>query len=446
MRRLIAAVLFLALLSQLGSPAFANVQNPQWVPQQPTTSTQSYLWNYRQFFPGGLIENVPPTVNILKLSGSISGPTCQNPGFLFRFQDYVAQLSQIKAYVLSEVQSAMQAAPLLLIEALFPELADILKHLNNMTWLQLSLQHHTCQSMMETVRQSNLVPSLRPYTQCLAQCMGPNGGSSCSGSNETRDQAESDCSATAGLVFDFLNQANVPRLDYMSTLIAWAQGQRNNNGNAEVPNDATLAVIQQLMGEISYSADGRNFTPGIPVRQVYKTYKLAIKTALNALLAECVAQRATQDDCYLSANDWGTYQQYLTVQYPYADTPTTLFDQNVIRAVASQPTANQADSLDMVAHAYAMAELRAIVKGATYVAQLPFGQDGGDEYYPTLSTIILHITEQLDEIESDQQERERVNHTNAKLIELITQARALQLQEQVLPGKPVKAPAFPGTN
>ena len=446
MRRIVTPLVALALLAQLAAPALANVENPQWVPQQPTTTNNSFLWNYRQFFPGGLIENVPQTVNIVKIGGTITGPTCQNPGFLFNFQNYVAQLSQIKAYVLSEIQSAMQAAPLLLIEALFPELADILKHLNHMTWLQLGLQHDTCQSMMNFVNQNNLVPSLRPYTDCLAVCMGPKGSSPCSGANETRDQAEVDCSATAALIYDPLNHTNVPTLNLMSTLLTWAQNQRNTNGNSEVPNDTTIATIAQLTGELTFDpTNGRSTQPAVPVRQVYKQYKMAIKNALNALLAQCIStiQAQGSDDCFLSQSDLDPYAQYLSVQYPLSDQPTWLIDVNVIRAIAAQPAANQPDSLDLVANAYALAALRAVAKGATYVTQLAYGQDGMDEYTPALTELIAHIDEQLDEIANDQTEREKVTKTNYDLVNRITQANTFLQQQSVLPGKPIQVPLMP---
>lgn len=356
---------------------------------KPRTESGSFGIDYNHFlsdlFPQGLVEGQPRDLTLFSFKGSVKGLTCGQPGIVFDLSIAVATLSQLESYLLSHVQAMLQAAPLLMADQLFPELATLMKHFNDLGLQKIDLQAATCESIMRDVRSSQLIAPQRPYVVCINEKMED---------GTDRDRAEVECGNKTEEIENFLEDNKVVKsFDLWDATIKHAKKKRIEEEHFEMPSDERLDLIHRIIGEMRVEGE-----KGVEAKQGDKTFKewvnsqkAAAQAALEALVAECQGEFYYVDDvetpqnhrkyCTITDAQLTLYDPELAEEMPNKAEPHRFLTKRQIMAIASiDDDALLANYLDYVATEISLRQGELLIHQFEKIANVALGEAGSETY------------------------------------------------------------------
>lgn len=377
-----------------------------------SSAAEESLWQYNmynngdgekgfrlEFFPDAFEERIPSSTPLLDLGVKVELPSCQNPGLALNIHHVVASISELETYAIGQAKAALQAAPLLGIEAIWPELATILKHLNNMSWKKKDLEIMSCEQIMREVQQSGLLPKRQAYFQCVQS--GVTNGKS-------RDSAELDCSGSLGKVVNFINGQESTNINLISETIDFLKDKEFKG----LPPNNRLEELRDVLGEITtYGSGGKEIQAGIPFDQYINQVKYGIEISIEALVDLCISKFDTSSmkpRCDLVQSEIDLYQNDLEVVfYDKAGTPPFI-NREMVEAIARFDEGSRENYIDYYAEELALLKAKILVKDfdwiISHMTQVAGGKDHEDDYLKKRGELV----EKVEKVEMRNERRARL--------------------------------------
>jgi hypothetical protein len=207
-------------------------------------------------------------------------PTCQEPGFFFDFQGYVASFAEMQEYIDEHAQSVAMGIALIYLESTFPEYATVKKWIEQMSMLKKEIENFNCQGVMDGLREHKVFDSISKYADCVEreQRKGHN-----------RDDAEVFCSDTLGKVENFLRPGgeSVESWDIIDEIIKWAKEKSVSGDLVVIGSKKDLEDLKKIMGSYVISADMAQMEKVTTLRQYILSLKKKMKADIFKLIRTC---------------------------------------------------------------------------------------------------------------------------------------------------------------
>ncbi len=366
-------------------------------------SSQSF--GLYSLFPAELDVNSPKTITLFDIKPEIQGPSCQNPGFMFNFSGYVASFAKMQDYLDENLKSALLGVGLIYLESLFPEYATIQKHLNKLAMYKKSLDNFSCEGVMNTIRKSDALPSLRPYAGCIEKEVGK---------GNTRDDAEVICSETLSQVYKFLGDHPEGVEEFNLTKETFDHAKRlRDSGDNKIPDNALLDELAYIIGQVKIFSNGRHIQKETSLNAYIIKMKTDIETAIYDLVAECdrlfsedEALTLSEKICPIKNSYLDGYKSFLALKYPNADGLSWIISLPTIQELTRTGDPMRSQAIDTFAISAAIHKGRLLVDLWKYVVESALIIDGSDEYKELYSQIIVDLQTQIESIVEQTSQRQ----------------------------------------
>lgn len=379
--------------------AFVHADDTYWKPNPSHNEVSIDFSLLQRMFPNGIVRNVPPTFPLVDIGGSFKYPSCQNPGFQFDLHATIASISQIQAFFLSEAQSVIRAAPLLIVMQTVPELADIQKFLADLSLLKLDLQHSSCQEIVSHFTNSGLIPPQRHYADCVQVEID---------AGKSRDDAERNCSSTIRDVYNFLSKGYSKKINLWSSAFSFIKSKRDQSGQRNVPDDKALAKLQSVAGEIEVGQEGTHLTTGTPLDELIVKEIKEIQSAMISLVNQCRADMNAKGNvrrqCDISQTDIKSYEASLAITYKNSTEPYWFIDVYTIESLAKMDELSAVRWIQNFAQKLALYKTELLLNDLSWVRNFLGSQEGSKDHIDKYDMRISQLKDEYKSIKMQYQE------------------------------------------
>lgn len=289
-------------------------------------------FGYYDQFPHSIVNKPIKTFKVFELKANITGPSCQNPGFIFDFEKTTADYIDAREFMEENLRTIILASALAGMEALWPEYADDLKYFNEMAHLKLELESFNCDSAMDSIRDSGIMANRLPYSSCREEYIQD---------GWSPDQAEKKCKGKLKDVTNFFRQTGVKVFKLFHESLEYAKDLQKN-GDYAIPDKAVIDKdYKNILGEIEITTDGHHTKPGsIPFSNFLANRFLEIKKAMTDLVKLCVEKSFKSDIGIRCSITKGDIEKHPVLKYKFHDSKK---DEYFVGGVLIRDIANISD-------------------------------------------------------------------------------------------------------